>query len=678
MGYSEHANFASITHSNSGQVLMHSSAAAAISPPLLLSFESNLKSDGNSTLWESLDFDGDGSWILEGMINRSLIIVHDGSYMKEVSPFISAAATMIYCTKAKKRCKCTWAEKSESAGSYRGEILGGIMTQLLLRAAAKGCKKRIPGVRADCDNNGVVSHGNTPHIPLTTNQTQADLLRVYKNLISAQSFPVQYKYVPSHADDSKKWRDCTLKERINIKVDALAKKAIKAAHSTGKFIESTFPNEEVWIEMGGKKITGSPRAELEEYWGRTTAKKFFDEKKIVPALHFDSVWWLGYEKAMAGYPKPFRTFVTKQVSGWCGCNSKLSLWEKGVDSKCPQCGCEKENSKHLTRCSDPGRLTQLRQSIEGVMDILNDANADQHLSDGIESYLLAQGRCMMKDCIHPLSVYNNVATAIDNLGWDCIVEGRIPYVLIEAVKPMLRRYKPKSSVELWGARLIKSLLSITHKQWLYRNSDVHHAIDGLSARQHQELTARIHHLLGTKKDSLLERHKHLMEVDFAKLGSGTTIARQVWVAKVEMAISVARLARDNFCTQETMQLLRTPLRKTTSNLRRKDVRLHTTSMHSASLTVPQPSSSTPCHSASDPRLPKYPYCYTRKHPQPIRLSKQQSLLPARTRQPRGAMDRTIRQVFPTAPPTTELRPYDKISAHLHRLHNRIKESGNRD
>jgi hypothetical protein len=138
----------------------------------------------------------------------------------------------------------------------------------------------------------VVNHGNNPHIPLTANQKQADLLRVYKNFISTQPFPVKYEYVQSHVDNSKKWQDCTLKERINIK-----------AHSTGEFIESTFPNEEVWIEMGGRKITGSPRAELEEFWGRSTAKRFFNEKNIVPAVHFDSVWWLGYEKAMAGYPK---------------------------------------------------------------------------------------------------------------------------------------------------------------------------------------------------------------------------------------------------------------------------------------------------------------------------------------------------------------------------------------
>jgi len=110
------------------------------------------------------------------------------------------------------------------------------MTQLILKAAASGYNGMIPCVRVDCDNNGIFTHGNTPHIPLSTNQTQADLLRVFKNLISMQSFTVRYKYVQSHAGNSKKWQDCSLKEWINIKVDALAKKAIKAAHSSGEFL----------------------------------------------------------------------------------------------------------------------------------------------------------------------------------------------------------------------------------------------------------------------------------------------------------------------------------------------------------------------------------------------------------------------------------------------------------
>ncbi len=123
------------------------------------------------------------------------------------------------------------------------------MTQVILQAAAAGYQGSIPRVGVDCDNNRVVIHGNSPNTLLSTIQTQANLLRVFKNLVATQKFPVKYKYVQSHADDSKKWKDCSLKERINIKVDSLAKKALKAAHSTEEFITSTFPHEQVWIEM---------------------------------------------------------------------------------------------------------------------------------------------------------------------------------------------------------------------------------------------------------------------------------------------------------------------------------------------------------------------------------------------------------------------------------------------
>jgi hypothetical protein len=75
-----------------------------------------------------------------------------------------------------------------------------------------------------------------------------------------------------------------LKEWINIKVDELAKNRWRRQWA------SIFPNKQVWIEMGGKKILASPRLELEDFWGHEIAKKFFHEKKIVLATHFDSIW----------------------------------------------------------------------------------------------------------------------------------------------------------------------------------------------------------------------------------------------------------------------------------------------------------------------------------------------------------------------------------------------------
>jgi hypothetical protein len=50
-----------------------------------------------------------------------------------------------------------------------------------------------------------------------------------------------------------------------------------------------------------------------------------------------------------------------------------------------------------------------------------------------------------------------------------------------------------------------------------------------------------------------------MNTNFNKLGHGPTLACQEWVAYMEMAISVVKVAKGNFCTQETLQQLRTPL-----------------------------------------------------------------------------------------------------------------------
>ncbi len=169
-------HYASVTPSQLGQVLLHSLVPGFISPRRISRFEHVIKSFANQSLWLSLDYNGDGSWNLDGILAQSQVIIHDGSYMKEVSPSISSAVTMTYCTIAKARCNCTWATQSTSAGSYHGEILGGVLMQLILNAAASKCHDAIPLVVVDCDNNGVVSHGNKPLHPFSTNQSKADIL----------------------------------------------------------------------------------------------------------------------------------------------------------------------------------------------------------------------------------------------------------------------------------------------------------------------------------------------------------------------------------------------------------------------------------------------------------------------------------------------------------------------
>jgi hypothetical protein len=81
IGPSDLNQYASVTPSQLGQVLLHSSVPGFIPLHPISGFEQVIKSFANQSLCLSLDYNGDGSWILDGMLAQSLLIIHDGSYM---------------------------------------------------------------------------------------------------------------------------------------------------------------------------------------------------------------------------------------------------------------------------------------------------------------------------------------------------------------------------------------------------------------------------------------------------------------------------------------------------------------------------------------------------------------------------------------------------------------------
>jgi hypothetical protein len=239
---------------------------------------------------------------------------------------------------------------------------------------------------------------------------------------------------------------------------------------------------------------------------------------------------------MASYPKMFRIFVSKQVSGWCGSNSKQSLWDSTISNMCPNCGIARETSKHLTRCTHVGRVQLFRSSVADVIYCLEVGNVDVELVTIIEAYLLLQGSDTMVNQTPLGSRYLALATVHDELGWDCFLEGRIPVALLDAVRLSL---PSRRSITKWGISLIKALLSVTHRQWLFRNADVHHRFDGLTMHGHNLLSLRIRELLTASPGDLLPAHRYLLLQDFAQLGDTDTIQRQIWVASMDSALGAA-------------------------------------------------------------------------------------------------------------------------------------------
>jgi len=533
--------YASIREVDDSTVTLHSKIAVARPIQVETDFWAVLHGFENQSLWRNFQCDGDGKWIHQGLLLGTLVIVHDGSYMPLLSKKACSAAFMILDTHTNNRAKGVVAERSDNADNYRAEILGGLMVQLVLRAASQNRASPYAPVRIDCDNDGVVKHGNAPGRKLKEKQAQSDILRCFKQQVEFNPFDSEFHWVASHQDKNKSWCQLTLREKINVIVDRLAGLGLIAGITDGEFISSEFPFEQIRVSTDGHKVTSSLKKALNTFWSYRTAREFFHAKKIVNKYEFHMIWWDGVETAMKSFPILFRNFVTKQTSKFCGTNRQLSRINPSVENVCPSCGRDDESSKHITRCNESGRRQMLEHTVDELATWMASTRVDPHLRTMITRYLLAQDTKTMKECLSGhSSILRTLAEVHDRLGWDNFVEGRISLLFLEAVRPALDGRRSRLTPERWCHTLVTKLLQLTHKQWLFRNSHVNHKkLEGMTTAQHEQIFEKVKSMMWTDPADMLAKHRYLLEEDFQLLGEGTSGERQQWIDSMESALSAA-------------------------------------------------------------------------------------------------------------------------------------------
>ena len=240
--------------------------------------------------------------------------------MENLSPEACSAGIQIYCTITKQKLRCAVAEHSVSADNYRGEILGAVVCQLILRAASGRTDCQYREVTIYCDNQGVLTHGNSPCDALLEKQAQSDLLRHLKLLVRENPFESRFRWVEGHAFEARGWKNCNLQERLNHKADRLAKAVLVSAVRSENFISPYLPFEQITVTTDQGKVTGSLSKSCTYHWGAREAKKVFQKSCIVRRGNFGRVWWTGLGLTMKKVPKLYRMWLTKHVAECAGTN----------------------------------------------------------------------------------------------------------------------------------------------------------------------------------------------------------------------------------------------------------------------------------------------------------------------------------------------------------------------
>ena len=146
----------------------------------------------------------------------------------------------------------------------------------------------------------------------------------------------------------------------------------------------------------------------------------------------------------------------------------------------------------------------------------------------------------MIDIAMPYPHLHKWAQEHDILGWDNFLEGRVGSQLFQLQQDKLHRHPSRLHIKTWGSKFIQHVLSITHDQWIFRNARVHiKLLEHKTVDEHDSIMESVMDRLTTPPEDLLTQHRHLMEMDFTKLGEGTTADRQYWIATVDSARKAA-------------------------------------------------------------------------------------------------------------------------------------------
>ena len=498
-------------------------------------------------LFHHINIDDDGEWIVRAASTKSLIIVHDGSYMPHLDDCICSAAVVILCTETMKMGTIHLCERTnhKTASNYRGEILGGIVTSHILQTIDSLNTSTDSAVTCYCDNLGVIHHANNHSINLPEYQTQMDALLSFRRQLNLVKMQWAYKHVQSHQDDTHSINELTIPQRLNVLADAIAKQALKTAHQKQQYSRPEYPGETIRLFVDGQKITSSIKSALYTSWGNQTARIFLDKQKIVPARHFHLVDWDNIERTMTNLPKMLQVWITKHVSGFCGTNKHLSRLDISHSTRCKCCGAQVETTQHITRCPNPGRVRMFEETVSDLAQWMRTQNGHPQLTQAVQIYLNNRGRIRMSHICAGWPEFSKFSRDHDILGWESFIMGRISTSFFTIQRTHLNHSGSRLSITSWASQFTHKLLNIPHKQWLYRNARIHiRLVEGLTTAEHNTIRDKVVALLFTDPDDLLPHHQPLLtNQDFERLGRGSTLDRQHWIAQMTSAVAAAKITR---------------------------------------------------------------------------------------------------------------------------------------
>ena len=530
---------ATVTKHNEGPLLVKG-------PKQPADFWQFLASWGGEWMWEGIDDNQitkhDLTWLVDGMKNKTVTWVTDGSYDKLRAADLSGIGWVLLCTRTGKRLTGWCWERSITANSYRAEMLGLCSLHLLARALSEYYKITNWEITICCDNEGALDCSSYQLRRIKPSAKCADIRRSFRSTKLGLSGKFRYEHVYGHMDDYLLWHQLSTVQQMNCVCDSLAKGAITTAIRTGYLDRPTqlLPREDVALIINGNKVTNDISQPLRFHESKKSARKFFTNRKIKRWTEecFDEIDWENLDLALKNKPEGYKVWRSKQNSGFCGTRVQVGRYagDHLPDEKCPNCG-QREIAEHLMLCPNRDRTRLLKEQTENLEEWLyKDEKTEPELAYWIPKYIRMRGTTQFAAMGEMSATMRHIAESQDKIGWRRFTEGCISKEFHKRQTVFLQMTNNRLNGKDWTKQLISRLLQITHSQWIYRNITLHDRTNGyLRNKTAEDLAEEIHRLAELQPEDVPADCIFLLEVDSGKLTKEHVETQAYWVVAMKAA-----------------------------------------------------------------------------------------------------------------------------------------------
>jgi hypothetical protein len=237
-----------------------------------------------------------------------------------------------------------------------------------------------------CDNKSALNRAAEFRRRISTSAHHSNLLRLLRNVKPLLSKFFRYKHVYGHADKSKKWKDLSLEEQLNVFCYHLAKSARwRSIFADRDTRTQTLPRERAALFLHQVKQSSDISEAVRFHLAKTQAREFYCNKLKWTSEKFDEVDWDSLHVALNKKKNMYTLWLAKQASSFCGSRLQVSRMTPGSDDRCPNCMMPEERSEHLNLCRDSLRTRQFQESVEELRKWMSSSTTHPELLFGCRS-----------------------------------------------------------------------------------------------------------------------------------------------------------------------------------------------------------------------------------------------------------------------------------------------------